>query len=205
MKSYIESALSYREYRKTIDQLLENQKTSGSNHSADMIHFTKMNVRRMNRLDKKPEILTAVRGQIQEVAHPVSLLILTEAWCGDAAQIIPVIERIVQENDLIQTHYIWRDENLELMDQFQTDGGRGIPKVLFIDPSRFEVFGSWGPRPEEAQNLVRAYKANPTVPYLEFAERLHKWYAMDKTIQIQNEFTGAFTQAIKKLPSELGS
>ena len=57
-------------------------------------------------------------------------LILTEAWCGDAAQNIPTIEKIARENDRIKTLYLLRDENLELMDKYLTGGARAIPKLI---------------------------------------------------------------------------
>jgi hypothetical protein len=205
MKNYLDKSMTYSAYRRRVTELLENNKTSGTNHSEAMLHYTKMNERRMNRLDKKPAILPEIHSEISKIDDKVILLTLTEAWCGDAAQVIPVIERMIDKNSNLNTRYIWRDEHTELIDRYLTDGGRGIPKILFVNPENLEVFGSWGPRPEAAQNLVREYKANPTIPYSEFAEKLHSWYAKDKTISIQKEFSAALSQAIKKLPSELGS
>ena len=205
MKNYVDKSMTYSEYRRRISELLEKNKTSGTNHSEAMLHYTKMNERRMNRLDKKPAMLPEIHSEVSKIDDKVILLTLTEAWCGDAAQVIPVIERMVDGNSNIETRYIWRDEHTELIDRYLTDGGRGIPMILFIDPDTFQVFGSWGPRPEAAQNLVRDYKANPTVPYAEFSEKLHSWYAKDKTLSIQNEFCRTFVQAIKKLPNKIGS
>lgn len=197
--------MDYTEYRNRISQWLSEDKTSGTNHSEAMLHYTRMNERRMKRLDKKPELLPNSVERLSQIKETITLLIITEAWCGDAAQIIPVIERMFAHNSNLTTRYIWRDENTELIDLYRTDGGRGIPKILFLDSKTNEVLGSWGPRPEEAQQLVRDYKENPTIPYSEFSEKLHKWYARDKTVKIQNEFTDALLLAIKKLPSELGS
>ena len=62
-----------------------------------------------------------------------TLLVLAEGWCGDAAQILPVINKIAEYSSLIDLKVVCRDENPELMDQFLTNGSKSIPKVIIID------------------------------------------------------------------------
>ena len=57
-------------------------------------------------------------------------LIITEGWCGDAAQCIPTIEKIAAESKNIETHYVLRDENLDLIDEYLTNNARSIPKLI---------------------------------------------------------------------------
>ncbi|WP_053362762.1 thioredoxin family protein [Bacillus sp. FJAT-27251] len=80
-------------------------------------------------------------------------LILTADWCGDAMVNIPLFLRIANEA-LIDVRYFIRDENLELMDQYLTNGkSRSIPIIVLIDQEGEEV-AKWGPRAPEAQKLA---------------------------------------------------
>jgi len=185
----IENAYNYQEYRELIDNLLEQNKTTGENHSESMLHYTKMNVHRMNRLDKRVELKDEIIEALENMDRPIVWLILTEGWCGDTAQILPVIQKIADRTKKIQTRYILRDKNLDIMDQFLTNGrSRSIPKLICLDSTTLEVLGDWGPRPEKAQKLYTEMRNNDEYSYQETAEKLHKWYADDKTESIQNEF-----------------
>ena len=194
MEQIIEEALNvsvgYIEYRNLIDALLEEGKTTGPNQSEDLLHYTNLNVTRMKRLDKTTRIEDEVRAVVQGLKRKQVWLVITEAWCGDAAQVIPVIEAIASESDLIQIKYVLRDEHTELIDLFLTNGGRSIPKILLLDTEIDEVYASWGPRPSELQGVINANKAsdNPK-PYSELSVDVQRWYAKDKTISIQKEFS----------------
>ena len=90
---------------------------------------------------------------------------------------------------MIQSRYILRDENLEIMDQFLTNGrARSIPKLICLDSQTLEVLGDWGPRPEPAQQLFTNLRNSGEYSSQERAERLHKWYADNKTLAVQDEF-----------------
>ncbi|MCA0972827.1 thioredoxin family protein [Halobacillus litoralis] len=80
-------------------------------------------------------------------------IILTEDWCGDAMLNIPIYLRFAEASH-IQTHFLLRDENPELMDQYLTNGtARSIPKIIFIAPNGEEI-GTWGPRAPELQQFL---------------------------------------------------
>ena len=185
---YIDASISYDAYREMIDKLLSQQKTTGTNHSEDMIHYTKMNVTRMKRLDKTTVISESLQKAVASVSTKMIWLVITEAWCGDAAQIVPVLNKIAELNPNIEIRFILRDEHLELMDQYLTNGGRSIPKVIAIDESTNKEIFNWGPRPAGTQELFLKLKAEHE-NYMDVAEGLHRWYAKDKTLEIQKEFT----------------
>ncbi|MCC5905447.1 MAG: thioredoxin family protein [Balneolaceae bacterium] len=185
----LENAFTYQEYRELTDQLLEQGKTTGENHSEVMLHYTKMNIHRMNRLDNRSEISEELENRLQQATRPMIWLILTEAWCGDAAQSIPVIQKMADLSSKIQTRYILRDENLEIMDQFLTGvKSRSIPKLICLDARNLDILGSWGPRSAESQALYTSLRNQIDLSSRETAERLHKWYADDKTVSLQEEF-----------------
>lgn len=188
-RGIVENAYTYAEYRELIDNLMEKNKTTGENHSESMLHYTKMNVHRMKRLDKQIELKEELVQRLQNLDRSLTWLILTEGWCGDAAQIIPTIQKMADQTKLIQTRYILRDEHLEIMDQFLTDGrARSIPKLICLDSKTLEVLGEWGPRPDEAQQLFNDLRKRDEYSSQERAEKLHKWYSDDKTETVQDEF-----------------
>lgn len=188
-RGIVENAYTYEEYRQLVDNLLANEKTTGENHSESMLHYTKMNVHRMKRLDKQINLNDGLVQKLENLDRSLTWLILTEGWCGDAAQVIPTIQKMADQTKSIQTRYILRDENLEIMDQFLTDGrSRAIPKLICLDSKTLEVLGEWGPRPDDAQQLFKDLRKSEEFSSRERAEKLHKWYADDKTFSVQDEF-----------------
>lgn len=187
-QEHVESAQNYKAYRAMIDQLLSEGKTTGDNHSDDMLHYTKMNVQRMKRLDKTVKLNEDMQATIAGITRPQTWLVITEAWCGDAAQIVPLLAKIADASPNIELKLILRDQHLEVMDAYLTDGARSIPKLIALDSETLEEIGVWGPRPTTAHEMVMERKKNNNgESYLEFATRLHGWYAKDKTQSTQRE------------------
>ena len=187
-RDVINNAYTYEEYREMIDKLLEEGKTTGENHSDAMIHYTKMNVHRMNRIDKRTGLSEEVIEKLETVDRQMIWLVLTEAWCGDAAQSVPVINKMAEASENIHLRLILRDENLEIMDQFLFRGkSRSVPKLIMLDAETLEVLADWGARPTEAQELVDTMTGSENMAKQEVAEHLHKWYADDNAQQIQKE------------------
>lgn len=188
MKEYLERSISYSEYISLIDQLVAEGKTTGPNQSESLAHFTKLNAHRMHRLAKTIELDEDVVELAAANSVKQTWLIITEAWCGDAAQNIPVIEKIAAESDIIETRYIFRDENLELMDRFLTNSARSIPKLIALDSDTLEVVWTWGARPVEAQTLYESLRAD-NMPKAEILEYMQRWYNDDRGRSVGREFT----------------
>ncbi|PHA80857.1 thioredoxin family protein [Bacillus toyonensis] len=84
--------------------------------------------------------------------------VLTADWCGDALLNIPVMKRICEVSN-IEMKLLIRDENLELMDQYLTNGtARSIPIFIFIDKDGKER-AVWGPRAPKVQELITSMSA----------------------------------------------
>jgi hypothetical protein len=73
---------------------------------------------------------------------------------------------------------VLRDENLELMDQFLSNGARAVPLFIFLN-QHFEVVTRWGARPDILQNMVTKWKSEGLAKET-FITLIHKWYADDK-------------------------
>ena len=177
---------SYSEYNEHINNLFQQGKTTGDNHSESMLNYTKLNLHRIKRLDKTVKIDDSVTNKIKSISKAQEWWVITEAWCGDAAQNVPVLNKMAELNDNISLKLILRDENLEIMDKHLTNGARSIPKLIVKsngDPDK-----SWGPRPAELQKLVLENKNKATpVPYSEFSKTVQQWYNTDKGMSVQQE------------------
>ncbi len=186
-ENYLEKSLTFEEYDRLIDQVVLEGKTTGAAQSDELAHYTKLNQFRMKRLAKT----TKLNHDLLEIVRGLKVnwiwLILTEAWCGDAAQNIPTIDKIARENDGIKTRYLLRDENLELMDKYLTNGGRAIPKLICLDAKTFQEIGVWGSRPQAADDYFKKLKAKG-LEKPEIIEKVQRWYIEDDTNSLQAEF-----------------
>jgi thioredoxin-like negative regulator of GroEL len=196
-RDIIEKAWTYDEYRTNVNELFEQGKSTGDNHSEAIMNYTKLNIFRMKRLDKTTRLTENALAQIQKENRKITWLVITEAWCGDAAQIIPVLNKLVEENENISLKMILRDENLEVMDQFLTNGTRSIPILIVLDSETLEVLNSWGPRPVEVQEMVMEAKSNAANHpedskeiWDEAKKNAQLWYTKDKSKTIQAEILG---------------
>ncbi len=81
------------------------------------------------------------------------LLVLSEDWCGDAVNTVPVVARLAELSPNADLRVLARDANLDLMDAHLTDTSRSIPVVIVLDADFNEV-GWWGPRPAALQAWV---------------------------------------------------
>ncbi|MEP7074378.1 MAG: thioredoxin family protein [Acidobacteriota bacterium] len=186
-ENYLERSLRYTEYIKLLDHLLLEGKTTGPDRSDAMLGYAKINRQRMRRLEKTIALDEAVKTAVKNVERSVIWLVITEGWCGDAAQNIPIIEKIAAQSVKIETRYILRDENLGLIDQFLTNGARSIPKVIALDAATHEAIGSWGARPQPAQELFHDLKKKGIEKPL-IMEDLQRWYNADHGKTLQAEF-----------------
>src|SRR5699024_10431507 len=111
-----------------------------------------------------------------------------EGWCGDAAQCLPAIYKMAQESENIGLKLILRDEHLEIMDQYLTNGGRSIPKLICLDAESLEEKGTCEPRPASIQKKAMAWKDDPESSNEARGEILHRRYAKNKAEELQSEF-----------------
>ncbi|WP_199136139.1 thioredoxin family protein [Pedobacter sp. ASV12] len=179
--------LSYTAYRELVNQLLAEGKTTGPDHSEAMLHYTKMNVQRMNRVDKTTVLGNDLLEAMAKVKGKYHFLVISEGWCGDAAQIVPVINKLVEHApDQFDLKLVLRDQHLELIDAHLTNNGRAIPVLLVLNEQKELVLPKWGPRPQVLQDLLMQWKKENSDMML-VAEQLHGWYAKDKTQSTQAE------------------
>jgi hypothetical protein len=184
---YLQKSMTYEAYKQLVEDLLAAGKATGPLQSEAMVHYSQLNVQRMHRVEKTIQILPEVKDQVLRVSRPQTWLVLSEGWCGDASQSLPVMKALADLNPNIQLRVLLRDENPELMDQYLTNGiARSIPKLIALDPETGTVLFTWGPRPATLQESFYGMRSEG-LPYDVIKEELQRWYNKDKTAIIQGE------------------
>ena len=189
----ISKAMTYQDYRLLVDELAAKGKSTGPEQTDILTNYTVLNQRRMKRLDKTLEINEESVKKIKDFDKKVTWLVLTESWCGDAAQTMPMINKVAEINDNIFLRVILRDQNLDIMDRFLTNGTMGIPKLIMINDTSGEILGTWGPRPKIAAQMIIDYKKEHGMLTAEFKEALQVWYNKDKGQSTLNDILELLT------------
>lgn len=180
IREALPKALSYPTYRALVEKLAQEGKSTGPQQTEALTNYTQLNDRRMKRWDKTLKLEEQEIRAIRSVEKSNTWLVLTESWCGDAAPTLPAMNKISELNPNIDFKLVLRDENLELMAHFLTNGAMSIPKLIVFDNETGEVRSSWGPRPEPAAELVREHKEKHGKLLPEIKEEIQQWYNKDK-------------------------
>lgn len=190
MNTNITKALSksytYKDYRAMVSKLITEGKSTGNEQSDDLLHYSELNETRMNRLEKTIKVTDETQEQLNQLDKKYTWLVIAEGWCGDAAQILPIINVMAESSENIDLKIVLRDENVALMNDFLTSGAMSIPKLIILNEEN-NVIGDFGPRPEPARKLIADYKEKNGVVDEPIKVELQKWYLHDKGVSTQNE------------------
>jgi hypothetical protein len=179
-RAYFEKGVSYEQYIHNFEADI------ALGEAAPYHQYLPMNHQRVVRIYKNFAINADLQAKIEALEQPLHWLVISEPWCGDASQIVPVLARIAEaSNGKIGFKIAYRDQNLELIDAHLTGTSRSIPKLVQLNAD-FNPLADWGARPQAAQDLVVALKSNPETAAT-YSDELHKWYAKDKQTAIQAE------------------
>lgn len=183
----LESSFSYLEYRQFVSELISEGKSTGHNQTEDLLGYSKLNETRINRLEKTIKVPEEISVMLNKLDKEYIWLTITEGWCGDAAQIVPVLHKMEEASNKIDLRLVLRDDNDELMQLFLTNGSKSIPKVIILDKNTNDIVATWGPRPEPARKLIADYKKQHGVVDEPVKIELQKWYLKDKGLTTMTE------------------
>lgn len=181
---------NYQQFFNWTKVLVTQNKSSSNELSSDLAHYTALNFKRMERLNKTIQLNENLTEHIRNIKTTQIWFVITETWCGDSAQSLPVIGKIAAlSNDKIELKIILRDLNPKWIEKYHTNGSKSIPKLITFDKNEDELF-TWGPRPVETHEILMAWKTNPNgKSWDEFELELHIWYSKNKTKSIQYEIS----------------
>ncbi|MGB0836751.1 MAG: thioredoxin family protein [Flavobacteriaceae bacterium] len=200
MKSIIKKALacslSYSDYKISHGMTL-NKELHRPEKDLALINYLKLNQSRMNRIEKKFELTKFHRDSISDTTPIYTWLVITEPWCGDAAQTLPILKKMSSNCSKVELRIVHRDQHPELMNLFLTRGSKSIPKLIALD-SDLNLMFTWGPRPKEAQKIVdkyiRLYKSLTKEGQIE----LQSWYNKDGGKSVETELCDLIQLTLQK-------
>lgn len=181
----IQNGYSYTEFVALTADMVANNTTTGPVKSESRISATKLNLQRLNRISKTTQLLPEWSAFNTAQTSGWQFLVISETWCGDGAQIVPVFAKIADALH-IPMQIILRDEYPDIIDNYLFRGTRSIPKVVIFDRTTGKELAQWGPRPAEAQLIVDEAKAN-NIPHDDYVITLQNWYNQNKTVSLQKE------------------
>lgn len=187
LKNALNNSYSYQDYRKMVTDLLQEGKSSGAIQSEALVNYSRLNEARMHRLDKTIVIDQTIVSKFKAIQSKYIWLVIAEGWCGDAAQILPIFNKMSEVSDHIDFKIVFRDDNEALMNLFLTNGSKSIPKLIILDKNALDVIADWGPRPKGAIDLVQNYKDKFGVIDDTIKAELQMWYLHDKGLSTQKE------------------
>lgn len=196
-QQHLDKSISFEEYYKIAEQHAIEGKTSGENQSEELIEYSKLNFSRLKRSYKITAPSEDVLKTVDCLNEKMIWIVLTETWCGDAAQNIAVLAKIAESNPAISFRLLFRDENLDVIDNYLTNGGRAIPKLICLDHELNEL-GTWGPRPAFIQNWFNEEKMKPGANMDELKIEIQQKYNEDKGKTLQKEMVQLMKDWLKK-------
>lgn len=173
-------------YEQQFQDILSGENSSYPYDSDDYVNYVKMNQARIKRWNKTGKLLPEATESIKNIKQPMNWVLITEPWCGDAAHSHAFIDKLARLNSNIELTIQNRDAANSEIDQYLTNGGKSIPKLIVRDAEGNDLF-SWGPRPKEAQALAMRLKVNESMSADEKKRALQSWYNKDKGRSIQEE------------------
>jgi len=121
----------------------------------------------------------------------VRLVALSEDWCGDAVNTLPIVAKWAEAAH-ISLRILKRDEHPAVMDRYLTGGtARAIPVVIAL-AGDWQELGWWGPRPSVLQAWVREQRALGREKADLYPE-IRRWYARDRGESTLREILSLFS------------
>lgn len=127
-------------------------------------------------LYKRAVVPEAICARLKTLEQPWHLLVLSEEWCGDSINTLPLVARLTEEMRRVDMRILGRDANPDLTAAHLTGKSRSIPVIMLLDGDYVER-GWWGPRPRPLQEWV--IKEGLALPKEDRYKEVRTWYARD--------------------------
>lgn len=177
--------MNFESYLAEFERILHASSPVPPYDKPDYLDYTKLNWSRMNRWLKKGEVSEQLVDAVKRITQPQQWVVITEPWCGDAAHSVPFIQLAAQFNPLVAIDYELRDAPPFRINEYLTNGGKSIPKLLVRDIQGNDL-AIWGPRPVECQKLFDQLNA-AGADFETQKIALQKWYNEDRGTSLQAE------------------
>ena len=188
-QAILDKALTFQQYLDLTKSIVESSTPQGMYANESTLRYTGSNLKRMNKVLAETVISQRLYNQLSELKEEWVWLVLSEPWCGDASWGTPALYLFASSSDKIDFRILLRDEHLEIMKAYQTEGTDSIPKLVCLRKSDLNEVGTWGPRPAILHDMVLKWKNETGIDYRESVRQLHAWYEQDMSRSIDQELS----------------
>jgi len=190
-----ESGLTPSAYLEVAEQRAAIDPAGLEGTEAERAEFAKLNLHRVGRIRRTWRPSEELASLVARIDSPQLWMALTEPWCGDSAQSLPCLEILAESNPHLSIRFLLRDDNLETMDKYLTDGKRGIPLLVAFDTEGRELF-RWGPRPAEAQDVFDSAVAEGLEKPARL-EKIHLFYGRNRGRALDGELVSVLSRYLE--------
>ena len=148
-------------------------------------------------LYKRVTIPIEISARVEALGGHWHLLVLSEDWCGDSVNIVPIIAKLTEAVSNMDMRILARDENLDIMDTHLTGKSRSIPIVILLN-QKYQECGLWGPRPSPLQKWVM--EKGMLLPKDERYREVRTFYARDHGLTTMHEIVEMLERCCRKNP-----
>ncbi|HYF04087.1 MAG TPA: thioredoxin family protein [Patescibacteria group bacterium] len=188
------NGLTYPEFVENLR--IKVEMPDSDDQASSLAQYLPLNLRRMKRIEQSFRPNPGTQYELMHLRQPQLWMVITEDWCGDSAQTLPIIAKLASAARNVDLRILERDLYPDIMDKYLTNGSRSIPILVAFDMEGNELF-KWGPRPAEAASLVRqARERGDTLA--EYGKKLHAWYAEDAGHTTEREILDLLRPQFKK-------
>ena len=149
-------------------------------------------------LYKRVTIPIELSARVEALGGHWHLLVLSEDWCGDSVNIVPIIAKLTESVSNMDMRILARDENLDIMDTHLTGKSRSIPIVILLN-QKYRECGWWGPRPSPLQKWV--IEKGMLLPKDERYREVRTFYARDHGLTTMHEIVEMLERCCRKSPA----
>lgn len=187
--------MSYEAYLAHLESIVAQSHHISIHLVEDSTHAIRMNLIKMERLDKAARIMANTRFFMNGFKKDLIWLVLTHPRSEDAAQALPILNKMASLCPSIQLKIalpeaIEQDQKLAKISQL------GFPKLIIAQAGESKILGTWGPRVVELEALIKEREEDLSkieagemleLAARQWGTRIQRWYAKDKTYSIQKE------------------
>ncbi|MFN8310640.1 MAG: thioredoxin family protein [Chitinophagales bacterium] len=184
----LNETLSWNQYLKLTEDIVNHEDRPEKYRDEKMLRYTTQNLERMKRISAHMTVDTKLYNALSRFTEPMTWMVLTEPWCGDASQSVPALQVLAACNENIRFCVLLSDSHQEVLAQFLTNGSYSIPKLVCLNAQN-EVIAVWGPRPKALQDIAMVKLKDPSLSFGQKVKLIHEWYDQDATKSLQEEFT----------------
>ncbi len=125
----------------------------------------------------KATVANAIVAKLEAIPGKWRLLVVAEDWCGDSANTIPYVAKLVDLADNLDLRIIRSDDGKEIMETHRTPDGRAATPTVILLNERFEEAGCFVERPSGLQEWFLEHEAK--LDEDDLYDQKYAWYAED--------------------------